>query len=255
MPRRAAEGIELLADPTRRQIIALIADRVWHPADIADALKLSRPAISRQLLLLMDGGLIRRRRSALDLRSRAYFIDPSMQPAIIAWLAGVDLRNVRPIFRPDWSPPPRVHRQRRDVQAWALSTVVSVGRNHHGFGRGGGGARGCACRVSRAVRAIRAIRAMGATWAIRVAWAIRVTSREARRGSPSSRPAGHDRRGPRLLPSMASLRRVTPSVVALALLAACGSSGPASTAIPDSSRGPAITTARSASMASLDVVG
>jgi DNA-binding transcriptional ArsR family regulator len=126
MPRRAAEGIELLADPTRRRIIALIADRVWHPADIAQAIELSRPAVSRQLRLLTDAGLVRWRWSRIDLRSREYFIDPAMQPAIIAWLAGVDLRSVRPICRPDWSPPMRVRRRRRDVRA--------LGLEHEGFG-------------------------------------------------------------------------------------------------------------------------
>ena len=126
MPRRAAQGIELLADPTRRRIIALVADRVWHPADIAEAIDLSRPAVSRQLRLLVDAGLLRWRRSRIDLRSREYFIDPAMQPAIIAWLAGVDLRNVRPVCRPDWSPPMRVHRRRRDVRA--------LGLEHEGFG-------------------------------------------------------------------------------------------------------------------------
>jgi DNA-binding transcriptional ArsR family regulator len=116
MPRRAAEGIELLADPTRRRIIALIAARVWHPADIAAAIGLSRPAVSRQLTLLVRGGLIRWRWSPIDRRSRNYFIDPGLQEPIIAWLAGVDLRSVRPIVRPDWSPPMRVHRLRHDAR-------------------------------------------------------------------------------------------------------------------------------------------
>ena len=125
MPRRAAEGIELLADPTRRRIVALIADRVWHPADIAAALELSRPAISRQLRLETDAGLLRWKRSAFDLRSREYMIEPGMQPAIIAWLAGVDLRNVRPTCHLSWQPPRRVRRQRR--------TVRSLGLEHGGF--------------------------------------------------------------------------------------------------------------------------
>jgi DNA-binding transcriptional ArsR family regulator len=113
VPRRAAEGIELLADPTRRRIVALIAGRVWHPADIADAIGLSRPAVSRQLRLLTQAGLLRWRWSNVDLRSRDYFIDPAMQEPIIAWLAGVDLRGVRPQYRPEWSPPMRIHRLRR----------------------------------------------------------------------------------------------------------------------------------------------
>ena len=120
MPRRSAEGIELLADPTRRRIIALIAGHVRHPADIADAIGLSRPAVSRQLRLLTDAGLLRWRRSPIDRRSRIYMLDPVMEAPIIAWLAGVDLRNVRPAFVPAWSPPQRVHRLRGDARALAL---------------------------------------------------------------------------------------------------------------------------------------
>ena len=117
MPRRAAEGIELLADPTRRRIVALVAGRVRHPADLADALGLSRPAISRQLRLLTSAGILRWRWSQIDLRSRIYTIDPAMEAPIIAWLAGVDLRNVRPAYSPSWSPPVRVHRRRHDARA------------------------------------------------------------------------------------------------------------------------------------------
>ncbi len=119
MPRRAAEGIELLADPTRRRIVALLAARVFHPADIAVAMGLSRPAVSRQLRLLVEAGLVRWTTSPIDGRSRDYFVDPRMYEPFIAWLAGVDIRAVRPIDRPVWSPPARVHRLRpaaRDVR-------------------------------------------------------------------------------------------------------------------------------------------
>lgn len=116
MPLRAATGIEMLADPTRRRIIALLAARVWHPADIATAIGRSRPAVSRQLRLLIESGLVRWRWSALDRRSRDYFIDPAMKEPIITWLAGVDLRGVRPMVRPDWSRPARVHRLRHDAR-------------------------------------------------------------------------------------------------------------------------------------------
>jgi DNA-binding transcriptional ArsR family regulator len=112
-----AEGIELLADPTRRQIVALIAGRVRHPTDIAAAIGLSRPAVSRQLSLLTAAGLVRSRSSIFDRRSRDYFIDPALREPIIGWLAGVDLRGVRPIARPDWSPPIRVHRLRREAKS------------------------------------------------------------------------------------------------------------------------------------------
>jgi DNA-binding IclR family transcriptional regulator len=113
MPRRAAEGIELLADPTRRRIVALIAGRVWHPADMAEAIGLSRPAVSRQLRLLTNAGLLQWRRSNIDQRSRDYVVDPTMQAVIIAWLAGVDLRGARQPFTADWSPLLRVQCFRR----------------------------------------------------------------------------------------------------------------------------------------------
>jgi DNA-binding transcriptional ArsR family regulator len=116
MPKRAAEGIELLADATRRQIVALIASRIRHPSDIAQALGLSRPAVSRQLRLLVVAGLLRWRWSTIDRRSRVYAIEPAMQEPILAWLAGVDLRHARPPVRIWWSPPMRVHRRRRDAR-------------------------------------------------------------------------------------------------------------------------------------------
>lgn len=116
MPHRMAEGIELLADPTRRRIVALIAGRVWHPSDIAAALKLSRSAVSRQLRIMLVAGLLQWSRSEFDRRSRVYLLHPKMRGPILAWLAGVDLHNVRPRLRPDWSPPMRVHRLRHHAK-------------------------------------------------------------------------------------------------------------------------------------------
>ena len=116
MPRRAPQGIELLADATRRQIVALIAGRIRHPSDIAAALGLSRPAVSRQLKVLVDAGLLRWRWSLIDLRSRVYTIEPAMQEPILAWLAGVDLRRARPPVEVRWAPPARAHRLRHQTR-------------------------------------------------------------------------------------------------------------------------------------------
>jgi DNA-binding transcriptional ArsR family regulator len=113
MPARNGEGIELLADPTRRRIIALIAGRVRRPTDMAAALGISPAAVSRQLRLLLLAGLIRWRWSLLDRRSRDYFIDPVMEAPILAWLAGVDLRHARAPLHPAWSLPIRIHGSRR----------------------------------------------------------------------------------------------------------------------------------------------
>ena len=123
MPKRPAIGIELLADPTRRRIVGLIASNVRHPNDIADALGLSRPATSRQLRLLVAARLLRWDRSLIDRRFRIFTINPVMQASITAWLAGVDLRHARSVFAPSWSPPARQHGLRR------LTAVVAFERD------------------------------------------------------------------------------------------------------------------------------
>jgi hypothetical protein len=50
-----------------------------------------------------------------DGRSRMFMINPVMQAAITAWLAGVDLRRARPPFACDWRPPRRPHSLRREA--------------------------------------------------------------------------------------------------------------------------------------------
>jgi DNA-binding transcriptional ArsR family regulator len=116
MPRHAGEGIELLADPTRRRIVGLIAGKLHYPSDIAGALCLSRSTVSHHLRLLAEVGIVRWRRTPIDNRQRRYFIDPEMEGPVIAWLAGVDLRFVRQVWHPLWSRPQRVHRLRHDAR-------------------------------------------------------------------------------------------------------------------------------------------
>ena len=104
MPKRITKGIELLADPTRRRIVALIANGTARPAAIATEIGLSRPATSRQLRLLLQAGLLRWTFDPFDLRGRRYIIEPAMKGPIIAWLAGVEVGR-RSTWRYGWSPP------------------------------------------------------------------------------------------------------------------------------------------------------
>lgn len=104
MPKQITGSIELLADPTRRQIVALIASGVRRPAAIAEAIGRSRPATSRQLRLLLKAGLLRWTFARSDLRGRLYVIDPALEGPIIAWLAGVDLGR-HPRHRQGWWSP------------------------------------------------------------------------------------------------------------------------------------------------------
>lgn len=99
MPRRNGHGIDLLADPTRRRIVSLLALNVFRPAMIARELGLSRPAVSRQLRILLDARLISRRRYFLDNRGWTYFIDPHKLGQITAWLAGAEVGRAFPSYR------------------------------------------------------------------------------------------------------------------------------------------------------------
>jgi DNA-binding transcriptional ArsR family regulator len=92
MPKRNGRaGIELLADPTRRRIIAALAVCPRRPSSLASELKFSRPATTRQLRLLLDAGLVRESRSILDGRVRLYGLDPRSHGRITAWLAGTEI--------------------------------------------------------------------------------------------------------------------------------------------------------------------
>jgi len=88
MPRRNGVGIALLADPTRRRIMALCAEAPRRPSSVARALSVSRPTATRQLRLLEQAGLLTRRPSNLDGRGVVYLIDRTRVGAIMAWLAG-----------------------------------------------------------------------------------------------------------------------------------------------------------------------
>lgn len=57
--RPPSDPFDALADPTRRQILALLGDGgASSVRELADALPISRPAVSRHLKLLKQAGLV-----------------------------------------------------------------------------------------------------------------------------------------------------------------------------------------------------
>jgi DNA-binding transcriptional ArsR family regulator len=58
VPEPAADVFEALGDPTRRQILSLLSSGDRSVREIADALPVSRPAVSRHLRLLRSAGLV-----------------------------------------------------------------------------------------------------------------------------------------------------------------------------------------------------
>jgi DNA-binding transcriptional ArsR family regulator len=56
--RAGGDPFEALGDPNRRLILALLGDRGRSVGELAEALPISRPAVSRHLRLLRDAGLV-----------------------------------------------------------------------------------------------------------------------------------------------------------------------------------------------------
>lgn len=77
-----------LADPTRRHIVEMLARGHLSSGEIADAFKVSAPAISQHLRTLRKAGLVRVRAEA---QRRIYELDRQGIEAIAEWVARIQL--------------------------------------------------------------------------------------------------------------------------------------------------------------------
>ena len=79
-----------LADPTRRGVIDLLRHEPRRAGDLAVALGLSRPAMSRHLKVLRTSGLIEPANDDEDLRARVYRLKPEPFSSLRSWLDEVE---------------------------------------------------------------------------------------------------------------------------------------------------------------------
>jgi len=79
-----------LADPYRRRVVDLLRERPHRAGELAEAARLSFPAMSRHLKLLRTSGLIAEERDDLDSRVRIYRLRPEAMTELKAWLAETD---------------------------------------------------------------------------------------------------------------------------------------------------------------------
>jgi len=77
------QALSALADPIRRQIIEMLADRERDAGELAAAFPVSRPAVSRHLRVLREAGLVRVRPQA---QRRVYALDPEPLEDLARWL-------------------------------------------------------------------------------------------------------------------------------------------------------------------------
>ena len=73
----------MLGDPTRRELVGLLAAGEVPAGELAARFPVSRPAISRHLRVLREAGLVRVRS---DGRQRLYALDPRPLQELDEWL-------------------------------------------------------------------------------------------------------------------------------------------------------------------------
>jgi DNA-binding transcriptional ArsR family regulator len=76
-------ALAALADPTRRELVELLAREELAAGDLADRFPVSRPAISRHLRVLRQAGLVRVRAEG---KRRLYALDPRPLRELDDWL-------------------------------------------------------------------------------------------------------------------------------------------------------------------------
>jgi DNA-binding transcriptional ArsR family regulator len=75
-----------LADPQRRRVVGLLAERPRAAGDLARALELSPPTMSRHLRTLRESGLVEESHPAFDARVRIYTLRPEPMVHLLRWL-------------------------------------------------------------------------------------------------------------------------------------------------------------------------
>lgn len=79
-----------LADPYRRRVIDLLRERPHRAGELAEAMEVSFPAMSRHLRTLRSCGLVDEARDEFDSRVRIYRLRPEAMTSLKNWLAETD---------------------------------------------------------------------------------------------------------------------------------------------------------------------
>ncbi|CAN5325527.1 metalloregulator ArsR/SmtB family transcription factor [soil metagenome] len=79
-----------LADPRRRRVIELLGAGPRASGDLARAVSLPPPAMSRHLKVLRDSGLVAEDHSGADARVRLYRLRPEAMTGLAGWIAELE---------------------------------------------------------------------------------------------------------------------------------------------------------------------
>lgn len=76
-------AFEALADPTRRRIVELVAERERSAGEIAAAFSITRPGVSKHLRVLREEGIVTARGEGTR---RLYSLDPRALDEVDGWV-------------------------------------------------------------------------------------------------------------------------------------------------------------------------
>ncbi|NRO99423.1 metalloregulator ArsR/SmtB family transcription factor [Paraburkholderia sp. NMBU_R16] len=79
-----------LADPNRRRAIELLGERPHSAGELASALALSPPALSRHLRVLKASGLVDEKHPEFDARVRVYSLKDGAMTELKRWVVGTE---------------------------------------------------------------------------------------------------------------------------------------------------------------------
>ena len=87
MNSRVDKTLAALADPHRRHAVELLGQRPRRAGELADALGLPAPAMSRHLRQLKQSGLVEETHPEFDARVRIYALKDGAMVELKRWLA------------------------------------------------------------------------------------------------------------------------------------------------------------------------
>jgi DNA-binding transcriptional ArsR family regulator len=87
---RIDKTLAALADPHRRHAVELLGQRPRRAGELADALGLAAPAMSRHLRQLKQSGLVEETHPEFDARVRIYALKDGAMAELKRWLADTE---------------------------------------------------------------------------------------------------------------------------------------------------------------------
>jgi DNA-binding transcriptional ArsR family regulator len=79
-----------LADPYRRRVVELLGERPRRAGELAKALRLPPPTMSRHLRLLKESGIVEETHPDFDARVRVYALKDGAMASVKQWVADTE---------------------------------------------------------------------------------------------------------------------------------------------------------------------